>query len=162
MTQQLASRALSHICLTSVSVRGLHAISFSMHWSSFIVSSQSEVQERRRRHRRGADRIRGAAKTHGSTGTRGRFEVLKRRQVDERWTCYRRAHHAGPTHPWTGPDAQPRPPGSTYALQGLVHASRPTERAAVATNTRLPLRPSSPALFPRATGRIRSGLAAFA
>ena len=54
--------------------------------------------------------------------------------------------HAGPTHPWTGPDAQPRPPGSTYALQGLVHASRPTERAAVATTTRLPLRPSSPAL----------------
>ena len=69
-------------------------------------------------------------------------------------------HHAGPTHPWTRPDAQTRPPGSTYAAQGLVHAPRPTERAAVATTTRLPLRPSSPALFPRATGRVRSGLAA--
>ena len=71
-------------------------------------------------------------------------------------------HHAGPTHPWTRLDAQTRPPGSTYAAQGLVHAPRPTERAAVATTTRLPLRPSSPALFPRATGRVRSGLAALA
>ena len=28
------------------------------------------------------------------------------------------AHPAGPMHQWTGPDAQTRPPGSTYALPG--------------------------------------------
>ena len=58
--------------------------------------------------------------------------------------------HAGPTHPWTGPDAQMRPPGPTCALQGgrHHHATSPASQF--------------PALFPRAAGRLRKGLAKFA
>ena len=76
--------------------------------------------------------------------------------------------HAGPTHPWTGPDAQTRPPRArpTPSRASYTHLQRPTERAAQVRPSPpprdFPLRPSSPALSPRATGRLRSGLAKFA